>query len=78
MQNVDISKIDKSELSDVSELSFDYSLPPKERAARILEHVKNPYCFRYGETAVKVEFADNAPPLQEVITKFLIRQKSGL
>jgi len=78
MQNVDISKIDKSELSDVSELSFDCSLPRKERAARILEQVKNPYCFRYGETAVKVEFSDNAPPLQEVITNFLIRQKSGL
>ena len=59
-------------------ISFDNSLPQRERAARILEQVKNPYCFRHGDTAVKIEFSDDGPPLQDVIANFLIRQKSGL
>ena len=43
-----------------------------------MEQVKNPYCFRCGDTAVKLEFADNGPPLQDIMTGFLVRQKSGL
>jgi len=78
MQSVDISTVDKAQLVDVSGMTFDNSLPKKERAARILEQVKNPYCFRLGDTAVKVEFSEDGPPLQDVIANFLIRQKSGL
>ena len=78
MQNVDIATVDKSQLADVSGISFDNSLPQRERAARILEQVKNPYCFRHGDTAVKIEFSDDGPPLQDLIANFLIRQKSGL
>lgn len=78
MKSVDISTVDKAQLVDVSGITFDNSLPKQERAARILEQVKNPYCFRLGDTAVKVEFSDDGPPLQDVIANFLIRQKSGL
>ena len=78
MRSVDIGAVDKTTLADVSGVSFDTSLPQAERMAQILEQVKNPYCFRHGDTAVKIEFADDAPPLQEVIANFLIRQKSGL
>lgn len=78
MQDVDIATVDKSQLTDVSGIDFDNSLPQRERAAHILKPVKNPYCFRHGDTAVKVEFPEDGPPLQDVITNFLIRQKSGL
>jgi len=78
MRSVDIGAVNKNTLADVSGISFDTSLPQSERAAQILEQVKNPYCFRHGDTAVKIEFDESGPPLQEVITNFLIRQKSGL
>jgi hypothetical protein len=78
MQSVDIATVDKAQLADVSGITFDNSLSKGERAARILEQVKNPYCFRLGDTAVKIEFLDDGPPLQDVITNFLIRQKGGL
>ena len=38
----------------------------------------NPYCLNAGGTEVKIEFAPDAPSLQEMLTAFLIRQKSGL
>lgn len=78
LRNVDISAVDKTALADVSRVKLDNSLPKDKRMARILRATKNPYCFRYGDMAVKIEFADNAPPLQDTMTDFLIRQKSGL
>jgi len=78
LRSVDIRAVDKSTLVDVSRVKLDKSLPQDKRMARILRLTKNPYCFRYGDTAIKIEFADNAPPLQNTIESFLIRQKSGI
>jgi hypothetical protein len=46
--------------------------------ARILRAAKNPYCFRYEDMGVKIEFTDTAPSLQDTMAGFLVRQKSGL
>ena len=34
--------------------------------------------FRYGDMAIKLEFAEDGPSLQELLTGFFLRQKSGL
>jgi len=78
LQDVDIGAIDKNTLLDVSLIKLDNSLPQDKRMARILRATKNPYCFRYGDTGVKIEFADTTRPLQDALSDFLIRQKSGL
>lgn len=78
MKNVAIGAVDKDTLADVSRVKLDNSLPKDKRMARILRAAKNPYCFRYGDMAVKIEFSDNAPPLQDTMQSFLIRQKSGV
>ena len=78
LKSIDISAVDKNTLADISGMTFDNSLSREERMRRILRLTKNPYCFRYGDMAVKVEFSDGCPPLQDVMTNFLIRQKSGL
>lgn len=78
MKNVDIRTVNKAALPDVSNFHLDNGLSKKERAARILALLPNPYCFRCGDTVIKLEFTDNGPPLQEMMSQFLIRQKSGL
>ena len=78
LRSVDIRTIDKCKLTDVSLIKFDNSLPKDERMACVLELTKNPYCFRYGDMGVKIEFSDNAPPLQKTLTDFMLRKKSGL
>jgi len=77
MRAVDIRTVDKAALQDVSGFIFDISLSKEERAARVLRATKNPYCFRHGDTVIKLEFADNGPPLQDIMCNFLVRQKSG-
>lgn len=78
LASVNIETINKEDLVDVSGFTFDISVPQEQRAARIIQAVKNPYCFRVGDIGVKLEFSDNAPALQDVFTDLLKRKKSGL
>lgn len=78
LASVNIETINKEDLVDVSGFTFDTSVPQEQRAARIIQTVKNPYCFRVGDIGVKLEFSDDAPALQDVFTDLLKRKKSGL
>lgn len=78
LANIDIEKVSKEDLVDVSCFTFDNTIPHAERVDQIISLVKNPYCFRVGNLGVKLEFPEEAPSLQEILTNFLIRQKSGL
>jgi hypothetical protein len=76
--SINIETVDVGKLTDISTLELDNSLSKEKRLAYILEKLKNPFCFRYGDMGIKLEFDDNAPPIQEVLANFLIRKKSGL
>lgn len=78
LASVDIQKVSKEDLVDVSSLHFDSAIPPHLRAAYILKATGNPYCFRVGELGVKLEFTDDAPPLQDAFSDLLQRKRSGL
>ena len=76
--SVNMETVNMEGLADISTLELDNSLPKEKRLEYVLEKLKNPFCFRYGEMGIKLEFDDNAPPMSEVLTSFLIRKKSGL
>ena len=78
MKSVDIGAVAPETLPDVSGMTFDNALSRKERITRFLQIAKNPYCFCVGGIGVKMEFTENGPSLQDILTDFLIRQKSGL
>ena len=78
LAGVDIRKVNKEELVDVSGMSFDPSVPQELRAGYILKTTSNPYCFRVGDLGVKLEFLDSAPSLQDALSDFFQRKKSGL
>ena len=78
MKSVDIGAVAPESLPDVSGMAFDTSLPREERISRFLQTVKNPYCFCIGGVGVKIEFAESGPSLQDKLTDFLLRQRSGL
>ena len=78
MRSVDIGAVAAESLPDVSGMTFDNALSRKERISRFLQTVKNPYCFCIGGIGVKIEFAESGPSLQDTLTDFLLRQKSGL
>ena len=78
MRSVDIGAVAAESLPDVSGMTFDNALSRKERITRFLQIAKNPYCFCIGGIGVQIEFSENGPSLQDTLTDYLIRQKSGL
>ncbi|OYO99964.1 hypothetical protein CG709_11645 [Lachnotalea glycerini] len=78
MKSVDLRTINKDVLVNVQDFQFDNSLSKQERVKRVIERTKNPYCFRYGQLGVKIEFTDGGPALGDLLTDFFLRKKSGL
>ena len=78
MKSVDIGAVSPESLHDVSGMTFNNALSREDRVLRFLQAVKNPYCFCVGGVGVKIEFAESGPSLQDALTDFLLRQKSGL
>ena len=78
LASVDIQKVSKEELVDASGFCFDPQVPQELRAAYLLNAIGNPYCFRVGDLGVKLEFLDSAPSLQDALSDFFQRKKSGL
>ena len=53
-------------------------LPREARAAYLREKLLNPYCYKVGGIAVKLEFDNDAASLQDNLTDFFVRKKNGL
>ena len=58
IRKVDIRTVDKSQLVDIRSIKIDEKLPPIERWFSYLRQVKNPYCVRVGDIAIKLNFPD--------------------
>ena len=56
MKNVDIRNVDKDALVDLRSVQIDASKPVQERLQSFLQQIQNPYCFRIGDIAVKVNY----------------------
>lgn len=71
MQSVDINTVDINSLVDLSTILVDTSTSYVDRACWYLQQIKNPYVFRVGNVAVKIEHTKEGRPLQEAISSYL-------
>lgn len=65
LRSVNIHEVDRNSLVDLNTVKIDESLPVPERVASFLEQIKNPYCFRIGNVAVKVSYKEDGPTFQQ-------------
>lgn len=65
MKNVDIRSVDKDTLVDLRSVQIDASRPVQERLQSFLQQIRNPYCFRIGDIAVKVNYKSDGPSFQQ-------------
>ena len=65
MKDVDIRSVDKSNLVDLDSIQIDSTKPVQERVQSFLQQIQNPYCFRIGEVAVKVNYRSDGPSFQQ-------------
>ncbi len=57
MSNVDVREVDSDSLVDIRDVHIDPALPVKERVLDYVRQIRNPYCYRCGNTVVKISFA---------------------
>jgi hypothetical protein len=76
MRNVDITTVDKTTLVDLETIHIDRKTPYTERVMLYLEQIKNPYTYRVGDVAVKIQYMDAGISLQDAITSYLRTIKS--
>ena len=65
LKSVDIKNVDKGSLIDLDEVQIDDTRPVSERILSFLQQVQNPYCFRIGDVAVKVNYKPDWPSFQQ-------------
>ena len=65
LKRVDIRSVDKSSLVDLNSVLIDESKPVQERVLSFLQQIQNPYCFRIGDVAVKVNYKSDGPSFQQ-------------
>lgn len=78
LSEVDIETVNKNELVDANEITLDYSIPQNQRIDYLLAKLKNPYCFKVGEIAVKIGFNENERSFEDAFLAILKREKNSL
>ena len=72
MKSVGIKSVDKDTLVDLNAVQIDTSKPVQERILSFLQQIQNPYCFRIGDVAVKVNYSPDGPSFQQNFEDILL------
>ena len=72
MKDIDIRTVDKNQLIDLNSVVIDESKPVEERILSFIQQIRNPYCFRVGDVAVKVVYKENGPTFQQNLEDLLM------
>ncbi len=59
------------ELVDIRNVKIDINKPVQEKILDFIMQIKNPYFFKVGDVAVKVNFDNNSASFQEKFQNFL-------
>lgn len=70
MRSIDIRTVDPATLVDIRDTKVDADKPLPERMMDFVRQVRNPYCFRCGDTIVKVSYADTTVTMEERMEGF--------
>lgn len=71
LRATDIKTVDKEKLKDIRDVEIRMELPGEERMADFIRQIENPYCYRYGEYAIKVSFTDTEAGLEDRILSYI-------
>ena len=74
MRSASINSIDSGTLSDISTVKIAGDTP-MQRLDSFLSQVGNPYCFRVGNTPVRVSFSSKEKTLESLIKRHFLGLK---
>jgi len=77
LSQMDITSIPREELVDIRSIKLDYFTPLEVRLNCFLGQIKNPYCFLYDSTPVRISFSDEEHTLQERMIRYFASRKQA-
>lgn len=77
MRQQGTKETDLAQLVDINHISIDAGLSATERMETYLGQIKNPYCFRCGETVIRLCFAPTGNDLNSHLISFFSSLKKG-
>ena len=72
MKEVDIRTVERCQLVDLNSVDIDEAATIAERMEDFIRQIKNPYCFRVGDIAVKVVYKEEGPTFQQNFEEMLL------
>ncbi len=69
--NVDVREVDMDTLVDIRDVNIDMDWPREKRIEEFIRQIKNPYCFKVGKVAVKVEFSEGDATFEDRVKEYL-------
>jgi hypothetical protein len=70
MKAVDIRTVDSATLVDIQDTKINTELPFVEKAIDYINQIKNVYCFRCGDTIVKISHGKTTTTINESMESF--------
>lgn len=74
-ENMATECIDKNTLSDISDLKIN-GKTSAHRLESFVSQIGNPYCFRVGNTPVRISFHNDRKPLESILRQYFIGLKN--
>jgi len=65
-------KIDINDLVDIQNVVIDTALPVSEKKKAYHKQIKNPQCFRFEDTVVRISYAKSGPPMKDLLRQYLM------
>jgi len=70
-KKVDVREVDMDTLVDIRDVNIDMDWPREKRIEEFIRQIKNPYCFKVGKVAVKVEFYEGDATFEDRVKEYL-------
>ena len=71
MKEIDIMALDPENLVDIRDVVIRKDLPKEDRIRDFIRQVKNPYCFKYGDYVIKIEFSDTDRSMEDCLEEYV-------
>ena len=68
--SIDVRKVERSSLRDISEVTIDTSLPCASRVKSYIEQIGNPYCYLDNGLVVGIGYVDTQVSLQDRLKSY--------
>ena len=67
-----LQEINIDDLVDIQHIIIDETLPVSEKKKKYLQQIRNPECFRFDDTVVRISYAKSGPHMKELLQQYLL------